>query len=100
MREFRAKIPAFNRRLQCPLQRRFADIQQGKFFSKSFSRKRSEKHLGNWSGIISFVDGENCTEPAKQQRKGKTERQVSLRCASVFIVATLYLFKPAFSLKL
>ena len=26
-----------------------------KVFSKSFSRTKSEKHLGNWSGIVSFV---------------------------------------------
>ena len=33
----------------------FADIQWEKFLPKSFSCKKSEKHLGNWSGIVSFV---------------------------------------------
>ena len=41
--EFRAKIPAF----YCSLQRRFAHIQREKFYSKSFSRCKSEKHFGN-----------------------------------------------------
>ena len=39
----------------CSLQRRFADIQRGKFFSKSFYRNQNEKHLENWSGIVSFI---------------------------------------------
>ena len=30
----------------------FADIQQEKVFSKSISRKKTEKHPGNWSGIV------------------------------------------------
>ena len=41
--EFRAKIPAF----YCNLQRRFAHIQREKFYSKSFSGEKSEKHFGN-----------------------------------------------------
>ena len=41
--EFRDKIPAF----YCSLQRNFAHIQREKFYSKSFSRLKSEKHFGN-----------------------------------------------------
>ena len=31
----------------CSLQRRFADIKRGKFFSKSFYRNKNEKHPEN-----------------------------------------------------
>ena len=37
------------------LQRRFADFQREKFFSKSFYRNKNEKKLENWSGIVSFI---------------------------------------------
>ena len=65
--EFRAKIPAFYRRLQlaAPLRRH----STRKVFSKCFSHKKCEKHLGNWSFVCFAVDEENCREPAKQQRK-------------------------------
>ena len=33
----------------------FADIQQEKVFSKSISRKKTEKNPGNWSGIVSCI---------------------------------------------
>ena len=33
----------------------FADIQQEKNFSKSISCKKTEKHPGNWSGIVSCI---------------------------------------------
>ncbi|CAH3032231.1 unnamed protein product, partial [Porites lobata] len=50
---FAPKFPPFIG--ACSLQRYFADIQRGRFFSKCFSHKKCEKHLGNWSGIVSFV---------------------------------------------
>ena len=62
------------------LQRRFADIQREKFFSKRLSRKKSEKHLGNWSGIVSFVSlSMKKTVKSRQNNRGrgKTERDVS-----------------------
>ena len=35
-----------------------------------------------WNSFVYFsVDEENCREPAKQQRRGKTERDISLTCA-------------------
>ena len=50
--EFRAKTgpPLID---ACSLQRRF--FQREKIFSKSFSCKKGDKHIGNWSGIVSFV---------------------------------------------
>ena len=74
MYEFRAKI-------QRPLQCRFADIQREKFFSKSFSRKKSEKYLVNWSGIVSFVSLSMTKTVGSWQKdsgRGKIERDVSL----------------------
>ena len=54
--EFRAKIPAFF----CSLAPLATDAASHTYNEKSFSRgvflvKKSEKHLGNWSGIISFL---------------------------------------------
>ena len=95
--EFRAKIPAFYRRLQ------LADIQRGKFFSKSFSRKKVKKHLGNWSGIVSCISLSMKTIVKSQLNnsgRGKTERDVSLSCAfyrSYFLFHLL--FKSAILLK-
>ena len=40
---FAPKFPPF----YCSLQRRFVHIQREKFYSKSFSRYKSEKHFGN-----------------------------------------------------
>ena len=54
------------------------------FFSKCFSRKKSEKHLGNWSGIVSFVllsMKKTVGKWEKNSRRRKTERDVSLSCA-------------------
>ena len=83
--DLRAKIPAFYRRLRRRfLQRRFADIQRETFFSQSFSRTKGEKHLGNWSGIVSFVSlSMKKTVESRQNNsgRGKTERDVSLSCA-------------------
>ena len=50
---FEAKTSAFYRRLQLPAP--LCKHSTKKFFSKCFSRKKSETHLGNWNGIVSFV---------------------------------------------
>ena len=68
----------------CRLQRRFADFQREKFFSKSFYRNKNEKKTRKleWNSFVYFtVDKENNREPARQQRKLKTEREISLSCA-------------------
>ena len=58
------------------LRRRFADIQREKFFSF-----KSEKYLGNCSGIASFVSlSMKKTAESRQNDSGteKTEQDVSL----------------------
>lgn len=47
---------------------------------------KSEKHLGNSSGIVSCftVIEENCIDPPRQKRKGKTKRDVSFLYFVVF----------------
>ena len=87
MCEFRAKIPAFYRRLQ------LADIQRGKFFSKSFSRKKVKKHLGNWSGIVSCISLSMKTIVESQLNnsgRGKTEREVSKVCFLSELLSLLF----------
>ena len=87
MCEFRAKIPAFYRRLQ------LADIQRGKFFSKSFSRKKVKKHLGNWSGIVSciFLSMKTIVESQlNNSGRGKTEREVSKLCFLSELLSLLF----------
>ena len=79
--EFRAKIPAFYRRLQlaAPLRRH----STRKVFSKCFSHKKCEKHLGNWSGIVSFVLlSMKKTVESRQNNSGRweSERDVSSSC--------------------
>ena len=96
MCEFRAKIPsaAFNI-CACSLQRHFADIQGEKFFSKCFPGKQCEKHVRNWSGIVSFVllSMKKTVESwHNNSGRGKTERDVSLSCA--FSELLCLLFKP------
>ena len=83
VREFRAKIPAFNRRLQCPLQRRFADIQRGKFFSKIFSGKKkwNTSRKLEWNSFVCLSMKKNVESRQNNSGRGKTERHVSLRCA-------------------
>ena len=87
MCEFRAKIPSFYRRLQLTapsLCECFADIQRETFFSKSFSLQKSEKHLGNWSRIVSCISQSMKRIVESQLNnggRGKTERDVSLSCA-------------------
>ena len=51
----------------------FADMQWEKFFSKSFSSKKSEKHPGNLSGIVLFVSlsMKKTVESWENKRKGK-----------------------------
>ena len=82
--ESHAKIPAFYRHLQCP---HFASALQT-FNKKSFSqrdfliKKQKTSWKLEWNSFVYFsVDEENCREPTKQQRRGKTERDISLSCA-------------------
>ena len=75
---FAPKFPPYI--CSCSLQRRFADIQRETFFSNSFSRNKSKKHFGNWSGIVSFVS--LTLKKTVQGRQinsgsGNTERDVS-----------------------
>ena len=51
----------------------FADMPWEKFFSKSFSSKKSEKHPGNLSGIVLFVSlsMKKTVESWENKRKGK-----------------------------
>ena len=87
MCEFRAKIPAFYRRLQ------LADVQRGKFFSKSFSRKKVKKHLGNWSGIVSCTSLSMKAIVESQLNnsgRGKTERDVSKLCSLSELLSLLF----------
>ena len=75
---FAPKFPPYI--CSCSLQRRFADIQRETFFSNSFSRNKSKKHLGNWSGIVSFVSlSLKKTVESRQinSGSGNTERDVS-----------------------
>ena len=94
--EFRAKITAF----YCSLHRRFAHIQREKFYSKSFSPEKSEKHFGN--GVE--VDKENGRVPTKQQRKGKnrTRRKLLLCFLSDLLCLSFklkHILNPAILLK-
>ena len=76
----------------------FADIKREKFFSKSFLLKNASE----WNSFVYFsVDEENCREPAKQQKKGKTERDVSLSSGFYrsYFVFYLLIFKSAILLK-
>ena len=87
MSEFCAKIPVFYRRLQ------LADIQRGKFFSKSFSRKKVKKHLGNLSGIVSYIFLSMKTIVESQLNnsgRGKTERDVSKLCFLSELLSLLF----------
>ena len=79
---FAPKFPPYI--CSCSLQRRFADIQRETFFSNSFSRNKSKKHLGNWSGIVSCISQSMKRIVESQLNnggRGKTERDVSLSCA-------------------
>ena len=79
---FAPKFPPFIG--ACSLQRPrstscFADIQREKFFPQT-----SEKHLGNWSGIVSCVSltMKTIVEIRQNHRgRGKTKRDASLSCA-------------------
>ena len=78
---FAPKFPPFIR--PCSLQRHFADIQRGRFFSKCFSHKKCEKHVGNWGGIVSFVFlSMKKTVESRQNNSGRweSERDVSSSC--------------------
>ena len=105
---FAPKFPPFIG--ACSLQRHFADIQRETFFSKCFSREKSEKHLGNWRNILEWnsffcfaVDEENYIEreSAQQQRKGKIRtRRIKLKlCFLSELLCLLFklrlIFKPA-----
>ena len=79
-----AKIPAFYRRLQCP---HFASASQT-FNKKSFSqrvfliKKWKTSWKLEWNSFVYFsVNEGNCREQAKQQQRGKTERDITLSCA-------------------
>ena len=60
-----------------------------KFNEKKFSRRvfflsKSEKKIGNWRGIVSFVSlslKKNVENQRNNNGRGKTERDVSLCCA-------------------
>ena len=80
--EFRAKIPAFYRRLQlaAPLRRHST---RKVFLEACFSHKKCERHLGNWSGIVSFVLlSMKKTVESRQNNSGRweSERDVSSSC--------------------
>ena len=78
------------------------------FFSKCFSRKKSEKHLGNWSGIVSFVllsmkKTVGKWEKKQQKEKNRTRCQLKL-CFLSELLCLLFklnklIFKPAILLK-
>ena len=97
--KFLAKLPAFYRRLQT-------------FNEKSFSprvfrvKKWKTSRKLEWNSFVYFsVDEQNCSKPAKQQRKGKTERDASLRFAfyrnyfAFYLLKIRLIFKSAISLK-
>ena len=77
---FAPKFPPFIG--ACSLQRHFADIQRERFFSKCFSRKKCEKHLGNWSGKVSFVLLSMKKVESRKNNSGRweSERDVSSSC--------------------
>ena len=55
-----------------------------KVFLKEFFPVKKVKNISEmeWNSFVCFtVDKEICGEPAKQQRRGKTEQDVSLCCA-------------------
>ena len=84
MCEFHTKIPTSNRHLQlaAPLAALLCRNSMKRVSQRVFLVKKSEKHLRNWSWIVFVcftVDEENCGEPAKQQQKGKTEWDISLK---------------------
>ena len=71
----------------------FADIQKEKFFSKRFLiKKRKTSWKLEWNSFVYFsVDEGHCSEPAKQQQRGKTEQDISLRCAFYWSYLSSYL---------
>ena len=85
----------------------FADIQWKKTTKWSFSRRKVKNYLRIWIGIVFFlyftIDEENWGEPAKQQRKGKTERDVSLYLyflTDISLYLLLFKFKLVILLKI
>ena len=78
---FAPKFPPFIG--ACSLQRHFADIQRGRFSRSVFLIKKGGKHLGNWSGIVSFVLlSMKKTVESRQNNSGRweSERDVSSSC--------------------
>ena len=91
---FAPKFPLFIG--ACSLQRRVtSQTFNEKVFLEKFFWSESEKHRGNWSGLVSCftVDEENCRDPAKQQRQGihRTWRKLKLRFWSELLLSSVTL---------
>ena len=68
----------------CSLQSTSQTFDKKRFSQSVFLEKKSEKYLGNWSGIVSFVllsMKKTVGKWEKNSRRRKTERDVSLSCA-------------------